>query len=468
MLFASFEFALFIPIVFILYWKVFGKNKHQQNVVLLITSYFFYGWWDWRFLILIFISTLTDYIVGIRLDQTRPDAIRKKWLWLSLIVNLGLLGFFKYYNFFIESTLALLDQLGVHSNVNTLNIILPIGISFYTFQTLAYTIDVYRGKIPAERKALVYFTYVSFFPQLLAGPIERASRLMPQFKKKRTFDLKMASDGMRQILWGLFCKIVIADTIGHQIDGLFARPESYSSILLIQGILFFAIQVYADFSGYSHIAIGVAKLFGIELMDNFLYPFFSKNLSEFWQRWHISLSTWFRDYVYVPLGGNRSGQFRYKLAIMVTFIISGLWHGASWNMVIWGGLNGLLFLVFFKFSSGSNEGTSVPKLKELFQMALTFLAFALPLVFFRSGSLDLTITYCNQIFSFSGGLGFINAPVTIIVGLMLSFEWIQKGKKHALDISEFPPLVRYSVYVSLILLISWNLQIDNPFIYFQF
>lgn len=470
MLFTSFEFLLFIPFVFIFYWKVFKKKK-QQNILLLVASYLFYGWWDWRFLSLILISSLTDYIAGIQISKSDKVKTRKAWLWVSIVLNVGLLGFFKYFNFFVDSFITSFELIGLTHSFNTLNIILPIGISFYTFQTLAYTIDVYRGKVPPESNLLVYLTYVSFFPQLLAGPIERAANLLPQFHKKRTFDLQFASDGARQILWGFFMKIAIADFIGSHIDKLFIHPESHSSALLFQGVIFFTIQVYADFSGYSHIAIGTAKLFGIKLMDNFLYPLFSRSFTEFWQRWHISLSTWFRDYIYIPMGGNRLSKTKHFMALTTTFLISGLWHGASWNMVIFGLINGLLFsfMLFSKFNKKwSDKENLTPQFKDIGYILLTFMLFSLTLIFFRNNTYGSTLSFISKLISLSGPLEIINSKVILLVFLAIGFEWIMREKKHALEIAHLAFYMRYTIYTVLICLISYNLSVDNPFIYFQF
>lgn len=467
MLFTSYEFFLFIPLIFILYWWIGKKGVFNQNLILLIASYFFYAWWDWRFLFLILISSFTDFIAGIQLEKSSSKKTKKVWLWLSIIINVGLLGFFKYCNFFIDSLVASFELLEINLRVETLSIILPIGISFYTFQTLAYTIDIYRSKIKAEKSILIYLTYVSFFPQLLAGPIERAANLLPQFHRQRTFDLKLAADGARQLLWGFFMKIAVADFIGSHIDKLFVNPESHSSALLFQGIIFFAIQVYADFSGYSHIAIGTAKLFGIKLMDNFLFPFFSRNLTELWQRWHISLTTWFRDYVYIPLGGNRLGKTKQFVALMTTFLISGFWHGASWNIVVWGLLNGLLFSLMLFFEK-KKELDSPAKLGDIAYMILTFLLFSLPLILFRNSSLSSSFLYFNQMISINGPIEILNSKVFSLVFCMIGLEWIQREKKHALAIAHWSFYKRYITYTILICWISYNLRVDNPFIYFQF
>jgi len=349
MLFNSIEFLLFLPIVFLIYWSL-SKKVILQNTFLLVASYFFYGLWDYRFLSLIIISSLVDYLIGIQLSNNKSKKARKALLAISLIVNLGLLIVFKYYNFFIESFVDLCQVYGYEPHTTTLNIVLPVGISFYTFQTLSYTIDIYRNKLEPSKNIITFFTYVAFFPQLVAGPIERAINLLPQIEKKRVFDYLKAKSGLRQILWGLFKKVAIADSCALLVDPIFSDYTEFSTIGLILGALLFAIQIYCDFSGYSDIAIGVAKLLGIEIMLNFNYPYFSRDIAEFWRRWHISLSTWFRDYVYIPLGGSRVSKALQIRNIFAIFLISGFWHGANWTFIFWGLIHALCYipLLFLK------------------------------------------------------------------------------------------------------------------------
>jgi D-alanyl-lipoteichoic acid acyltransferase DltB (MBOAT superfamily) len=308
MLFNSLDFAIFLPVVFLLYWFVFQKKIKAQNALVALASYVFYGWWDWRFLSLIIFSSVIDYFIGLQLENIKKDRYRSLLLWTSIFVNLGLLGFFKYFNFFIDNFLDAFSFFGYQIPNTSLNIILPVGISFYTFQTLSYTIDVYRKQLKPTKDFVAFTAFVSFFPQLVAGPIERASNLLPQFYKKRKFDYSIAVDGMRQILWGLFKKIVIADNCAKYANEIFNNSGNYSGTTLLLGALFFTFQIYGDFSGYSDIAIGTSRLFGFKLMKNFAFPYFSRDIAEFWRRWHISLSSWFRDYLYIPLGGSRGGH----------------------------------------------------------------------------------------------------------------------------------------------------------------
>jgi alginate O-acetyltransferase complex protein AlgI len=344
MLFNSIDFAIFLPIVFLLYWFVFNKNLRIQNLLILVSSYVFYGWWDWRFLFLIAFSSILDYLVGLGLMDQNDPSKRKFLLWTSIIINIGLLGFFKYYNFFIDSFVDSFAFFGRTIEARTLDIILPVGISFYTFQTLSYTIDVYKRKLEPTKDFIGFSSFVSFFPQLVAGPIERASNLLPQILKPRTFQYSSAVDGMRQIIWGLFKKAVIADRAALYVNDVFNTSSDYTGSTYLIGTLFFTFQVYCDFSGYSDIAIGTSKLFGFNLMRNFAYPFFSRDISELWRRWHISLTTWFRDYIYFPLGGNKFGVKKTILNTFIVFTVSGVWHGANWTFVLFGFLSAVYFV----------------------------------------------------------------------------------------------------------------------------
>lgn len=344
MLFNSIDFAIFLPTVFILYWYFLNKNLKHQNLLIVVSSYLFYGWWDWRFLSLILSSTLLDYLIGIGLLKQENKKIRKVLLVTSLSINLALLGFFKYYNFFISSFSDAFSFFGMDINANSLNIILPVGISFYTFQTLSYSIDVYRRNLQPTKDFIAFSAFVSFFPQLVAGPIERATNLLPQFFSKRNFDYSKAVDGLRQVLWGLFKKIVIADNCAEFANLIFNNSTNLSGSTLALGALFFAFQIYGDFSGYSDIAIGISRLFGFNLMRNFNFPYFSRDIAEFWRRWHISLSTWFRDYLYIPLGGSSGGILSKVRNTFIIFIVSGFWHGANWTFIAWGLLNAIYFL----------------------------------------------------------------------------------------------------------------------------
>tara|TARA_B110000902_G_C14275443_1_gene574728 strand:- start:923 stop:2005 length:1083 start_codon:yes stop_codon:yes gene_type:complete len=355
MLFNSIDFAIFLPIVFILYWFVANKNLKIQNFLIVAASYFFYGWWDWRFLSLILFSTVVDYSIGKMLLNEEKQTKRKVLLLLSIVVNLGFLGFFKYYNFFLENFINAFSFFGTTINANSLHIILPVGISFYTFQTLSYTIDVYKGKLKPTKDFIAFSAFVSFFPQLVAGPIERATNLLPQFYKKRKFEYHQAVDGLRQILWGLFKKIVIADNCAEQANLIFNNSGDYSGSTLVLGAVFFTFQIYGDFSGYSDIAIGVSRLFGFNLKQNFAFPYFSRDIGEFWRRWHISLSTWFRDYLYIPLGGSRGGTWKKVRNTFIIFIVSGFWHGANWTFIVWGALNAVYFLPLLLLNKNRNN-----------------------------------------------------------------------------------------------------------------
>ena len=407
MLFNSFEFLVFFPIVFLLYWFVFQKNLKAQNAFILVVSYVFYGWWDWRFLGLIAFSSVVDYICGIQIGQSSDSIRRKTFLTISLAVNLGLLGFFKYFNFFIDSTIQLMNSVGVQANPYSLQLILPVGISFYTFQTMSYTIDIYRKQLEPTKDPVAFFAYVSFFPQLVAGPIERASNLLPQFFRKRFFEESLAMDGLRQILWGLFMKVVIADNCAVFVNQAFNNPESQPAFNLLIGAVFFSCQIYGDFGGYSNIAIGTGKLLGFNLMQNFAFPYFSRDIAEFWRRWHISLSTWFRDYVYIPLGGSKGTKLLSIRNIFIIFLVSGFWHGANWTFVIWGGIHAALFIPLYLF--GKNrvhigivaQNKTLPSFNQLGQMLITFSLVTLAWVFFRASGISEALNYLNHLFSAS-------------------------------------------------------------------
>ncbi|MCO6501209.1 MAG: MBOAT family protein [Vicingus serpentipes] len=392
MLFNSISFLIFLPVVFIFYWFFIHKNLNKQNLLILVASYIFYGWWDWRFLSLIFISSLSDYLIGSQIYGASNPKKRKKLLIISIIINLGILGFFKYYNFFVDSFIDLFHLFGVALNKGTLVVLLPVGISFYTFQTLSYTIDIYREKLKPAKDPIAFFAFVAFFPQLVAGPIERAIDLLPQFLKNRKFNYQFAMSGLRMALWGLFKKVVIADNLSKYVDIIYSSPEDYYGLSVIIATIFFTFQVYCDFSGYSDIAIGVARLFGFKLMTNFRTPLFSTSMKEFWSRWHISLSTWFRDYLYIPLGGNRGSKEKWAFNIFITFLISGLWHGASWAFAIWGALNGF-YLVYAIYTENIRKKintflgvTHFPKILKIFQIISTFCLFAFSLMIFRAES----------------------------------------------------------------------------------
>lgn len=476
MLFNSLAFAIFLPLVFAVYWAWAKTHKHRQNIVLLLASYFFYGFWDWRFLVLIFISTLTDYFVGHKVHQSSSKREKKLWLSVSLGVNLGILGFFKYFNFFADASIRLFQSLGMEADPITLNIILPVGISFYTFQTLSYTIDIYRGKLEPTRDVLSFFTFVSFFPQLMAGPIERAERLLPQFFVSRRFRAEDATEGLRLVLWGLFKKIVIADRLGWYVNEVFAEPTQASGIAVLLAVCAFAVQVYGDFSGYSDMAIGLARLFGVKLMTNFRTPFFSASIQEFWNRWHISLSTWFRDYVYIPMGGSRKGISRWALAIMTTFLISGLWHGANYNFVIWGFLLGLFYLTEAFIIRNIKLSWKLPR---IISMSYVFLAFALPMILFRAETFEKSLLLINQLRTWdyffpdlSVAYESMREGVLLLLALLFFlFMEIRIGKNNFhIAVHSLKRPYRWLIYYSILILILLlaDLTESREFVYFQF
>lgn len=483
MIFNSIDFAIFLPIVFLLYWFVTNKNLKIQNLFIVLASYVFYGWWDWRFLSLIVFSTLVDYNVGQKLKNEENQLKRKILLWTSILVNLGFLGFFKYYNFFLDNFIIAFSFFGTPINAQGLNIILPVGISFYTFQTMSYTIDVYKRKLEPTKEFFAFSAFVSFFPQLVAGPIERATNLLPQFYKKRTFDYSKAVDGMRQILWGLFKKIVIADNCAEYANQIFNNSLDMNGSTLVLGAIFFTFQIYGDFSGYSDIAIGTSRLFGFNLKQNFAFPYFSRDIAEFWRRWHISLSTWFRDYLYIPLGGSRGGTLMKVRNTFIIFIVSGFWHGANWTFIVWGALNAIYFLPLLLSNNNRNnldvisKGKLFPTIKELFLMILTFIQTVFAWIFFRSENIDHSFNYIAEIFSASFfqipsiSSGTPEAIITIfLIFIFIIIEWIGRDKKYALE-KPFPKkskIVRWFSYLIIILTIIIFQGQGQEFIYFQF
>lgn len=487
MLFNSIDFAIFLPVVFLVYWFLVNKSLKLQNLFVVLASYVFYGWWDWRFLSLILFSTLVDYSVGLGLNKEVRPARRKLLLWTSILVNLGFLGFFKYFNFFQENFIAAFSFFGTEIKGNSLNIILPVGISFYTFQTLSYTIDVYRRKLEPTRDFIAFAAFVSFFPQLVAGPIERATNLLPQFYKPRVFEYDKSVDGMRQILWGLFKKIVIADNCAVYANLIFNNSENYTGASLWLGAFFFALQIYGDFSGYSDIAIGTAKLFGFDLMRNFAYPYFSRDIAEFWRRWHISLSTWFRDYLYIPLGGSRGSTWKKVRNTFVIFIVSGFWHGANWTFIAWGALNAIYFLPLLLARKNRQnleivaQGKLLPSLKEIFQIGFTFALTLVAWVFFRAENIRSAFFYAKgmflELFKKQGFVDVINlfywdiGPfLPILVLLFLWVEWSGREQAYALKRIERMPSkkFRWAYYYLILLLVLFFGGSPQEFIYFQF
>jgi len=482
MLFHSIDFAIFLPIVFILYWFVTNKNLKLQNFLIVAASYLFYGWWDWRFLLLIFFSTMVDYTIGIGLSKQENPTKRKFLLWTSILVNLGFLGFFKYYNFFLDSFVSAFSFFGTEIEAHTLNIILPVGISFYTFQTLSYSIDVYRKELEATKDLIAFTAFVTFFPQLVAGPIERATNLLPQFYTKRTFDYSKAVDGLRQILWGLFKKMVIADNCADSANVIFNNSADQPGSALLIGAIFFTFQIYCDFSGYSDIAIGTSRLFGFDLMRNFNFPYFSRDIAEFWRRWHISLSTWFRDYVYIPLGGSKGGTWMKVRNTFAIFLISGFWHGANWTFVAWGALNAIYFLPLLLTNKNRThtgpiaEGKALPNIKEFSSILFTFGLTVFAWIFFRANDMSHALSYISGIFSPSilsiprGVFGTDGIIRVLFIILFILIEWQGREGQYAIEklgLTWKRPF-RYAMYYALLIIIFWFGGKEQQFIYFQF
>ncbi len=482
MLFNSIDFAFFLPIVFILYWFVTYKNLRFQNVLLLVASYFFYACWDYRFLFLLVFSTFLDYLTGLKIHEAESRKKKLFWLWLSISVNLGFLGVFKYYNFFASSFANALIHIGLKANLGTINVILPVGISFYTFHGLSYILDIYKNKIKPVRDFIEYSVFVSFFPLLVAGPIERATHLLPQIQKKRYFDYSKAIDGLRQILWGLFKKIVIADNCAEYANQIFNHSSDYSGSTLVLGALFFTFQIYCDFSGYSDIALGTARIFGIELLRNFAFPYFSRDIAEFWRRWHISLSSWFRDYLYIPLGGSKGGAWFKVRNTLIIFVVSGFWHGANLTFIVWGLLNAIYFIPLLLLNKNRTnlgiiaQGKCLPNFKEFLQMSFTFGITVFAWIFFRANSLEQAVNYISGIFSkstfsipeFTGSENFLS--LVFLIFLFLIIEWVGREQQYAiakLGLNWYKP-IRWAIYYSLIFAIFYYGGKEQQFIYFQF
>ena len=466
MLFNSFDFAVFIPLTFTLYWMFFNKNIQLRNAFILIASYLFYGWWDARFLLLIAFSSIMDFLIGQSIFKSKSER-KKQWLlYLSLLGNLGLLGFFKYFNFFAESFTDAFTFFGYNIETTHINIILPIGISFYTFQTLSYTIDIYRGNLKPTKDLLAFSAFVSFFPQLVAGPIERASRLLPQFQKKTAFNYLKAKEAILDISWGFFKKIVIADGLSTYVNSVYNNVDQYEGFPIIWATLFFAFQIYCDFSGYSSIAIGLAKLFGFELMQNFKRPYLAKSLPEFWSRWHISLSTWFKDYVYFPLGGNRVSKLKEKRNLLTTFMISGFWHGANWTFIIWGGIHGIMNLI-------SKRIIKIQAL-NVFNRFFTLVVVCLAWVFFRANNFFDAIYVLGNIIPFSttnligvstiAKSSFVFSILSIII--LISIEIIIEKRGDMNYPKSLKTIIISIILISLIYI--FGTFENQEFIYFQF
>ena len=476
MLFNSIEFLLFFPTIFILYWFVFNKNLKYQNSLILASSYVFYGWWDHRFLSLIFLSTIVDYVIGLSISNQSSKKKQKSLLWGSVLFNLSVLGFFKYYNFFVDSWVELFSSLGYEiKSIWTLNFILPVGISFYTFQTMSYTIDIYRKKLEPTKDFISFASFVSFFPQLVAGPIERASNLLPQILKKREFQYEQGIQGLRLILWGMFKKVVIADSLAPIVDDIFSNYQDFGGGTLWLGAIYFSFQIYCDFSGYSDIAIGTSKLLGFELMSNFKFPYFSRNIGEFWRRWHISLSTWFRDYLYIPLGGSQEGKWKSIRNIFIIFLVSGFWHGANWSFIFWGLFHSILFLPTFMFNKNRNYTSSIiaantllPSLKEFINVVTTFLLVTIGWVFFRSESIGDSFSYLTSMISNINIVTHLSPKISFYILVLVLVDWTQRFDERNLFVT-FPKLIFRIFVIICVFLILINFKKESQqFIYFDF
>lgn len=480
MLFNSFSFLIFLPIVFLLYWFVFKPLK-WQNLLVVVASYVFYGWWDWRFLLLIVLTSFCSYLSGILLERNEGNRKKQKAISASnIVLNLAILGVFKYYNFFTENIAALFNHFDYQLDWVTLDIILPVGISFYTFQALSYTIDVYQHKIKATHDPVEFFAYISFFPQLVAGPIERATNLLPQFQNARLFDYAKAVDGCRQMLWGFFKKMVVADSCAGCANTIWNSYAEQNGFVLWMGALFFTFQIYCDFSGYSDIAIGTARLFGIDLKRNFNVPYFSRSIPEFWRRWHISLMAWFRDYIYFPLGGSRCARWKVIRNTIIVFGVSGLWHGANWTFIVWGLYHACVLSIFIILGINTKAkdvvaaGRFLPTIREAFQILVTFVLAIIGWVIFRAETLSQAINYLGIMFSTSAlQYAYFDGKRALLFALiMFLIEWNQRNKKHALQFSDQTlfrfRLARWLTYYAVVVSIIFFAGGNQTFIYFQF
>jgi alginate O-acetyltransferase complex protein AlgI len=477
MFFNSLAFAVFLPIVFVLYWFVFNKTKSSQNALLIVASYYFYSCWDWRFLFLLVFSTFLDYYTGIQIEKGKSENSRKFWFWLSIIVNLGFLGIFKYYNFFAASFADLLNSVGIQASPILLNVILPVGISFYTFHGLSYVIDIYLKRIKAEYNFVDYSLFVSYFPLLVAGPIERATHLLPQVKVKREFDFEKAKEGICQIIWGLVKKVVIADTCATYANAIFDNYTSMNSFSLILGAIYFAFQIYGDFSGYSDIALGVSKLFGLDLLRNFNYPYFSRDIAEFWRRWHISLSSWFRDYLYIPLGGSKGGIWMKIRNTFIIFVVSGFWHGANWTYLAWGFINAIYFLPLLLSNSNRNNMGAIQlkfnfdSVKVIVSILYTFSLTCIAWIFFRAKTITDAILYLKRmILSRDFSFQYLDNErysyeLLIILGIFVLVEWNNRTKVEPLSGKRN----MLKLVLAILAIMAFGTFSDyKEFIYFQF
>lgn len=481
MLFNSIEFLVFLPTVFLLYWLVL-KERRWQNLLIVAASYLFYGWWDWRFLILIAFTSFCSFLSGLLLERSASaPKVRRAISISNILINLAILVLFKYYNFFSESLSDLLSLLFDYTpGWVTLNVVLPVGISFYTFQALSYSIDVYRNRINATHDAAGFFAYISFFPQLVAGPIERASNLLPQFQTDRSFDYAEAVDGMRRMLWGFFKKLVIADNCALVVNEYWNQYQELPGSMLIILAVLFTFQIYCDFSGYSDIAIGCARLFGIRLMQNFDYPYFSRSIPEFWRKWHISLTSWLRDYLYFPLGGSRCSKLKTVRNVFIVWMVSGLWHGANWTFVCWGLFHAALLSIYIAFGINTKyehevgHGRVLPSLKDLLRMCVSFILVAAGWVVFRCETIHQAVGFFRSMFtnSFIDAAPLHGKKMLVVCLLLLVVEWLQRDKEHVLQFPDCKPfnirLVRRTVYYLLIILIILFIGTGQKFVYFQF
>ena len=472
--FVSLTFGVFLLVVFLVYWAIPKQSFRLQNTLVLIASFVFYGFWDWRFLGLIVMSSVVDYFVALQAEKSNST---KKWLMVSLAVNLGTLGLFKYFDFFVGSLSEFAQFVGLDLNIRMLHLILPVGISFYTFQTLSYTIDVCRGKLKATKDFWAFMAYVSFFPQLVAGPIERASALLPQFLKPRDFDLELAYQGMQDILWGLFKKVVIADQCAILVNQIFASQDSSPTYMLVLAIVFFAFQIYGDFSGYSDIAIGTSKLFGFRLSRNFAYPYFARDIAEYWRRWHISLSTWFRDYLYIPLGGSRTTKAKAVRNVIIVFVVSGVWHGANMTFVVWGFLHAMLFVPGLlrgtnrRFVDTIAKGRRFPSGRECLQMFITFTWVGVGWILFRSETLGDAFHYSVLLLTDPFEFKMPTLAVLNMVCLVAAFVWVEWISREVTNPFHLLGKSRKLRWVSALGCMLWILVgggNNDAFIYFQF
>jgi alginate O-acetyltransferase complex protein AlgI len=478
MLFNSIQYLFFLPLIFAIYWLVNNKSLKLQNILLLAASYYFYACWDWRFLFLLMFSTALDYYTGIKMHESKTNGTKKFWFWLSIGINVGFLGVFKYYNFFAASLAETLSGIGIQANFWTLQVILPVGISFYTFHGLSYVIDIYKNRIEPERNIVDYSLFVSYFPLLVAGPIERATHLLPQIKKRRIFSSDKAIDGLQQIIWGLFKKMVIADSCALYANEIFDNYQNMNSLSLLMGAVYFTFQIYGDFSGYSDIALGTSKLFGINLLRNFNFPYFSRDIAEFWRRWHISLSTWFRDYLYIPLGGSQGGMKMKIRNTFIIFLVSGFWHGANWTFIVWGFINAMYFLPLLITNRNRNnmdivaKGEKFPSLKDFFAMLVTFFMAVFAWIFFRSETVSQAFEYIKKMlsFNFEGKVQYLSidrysVELSALLVFFLFFEWISRENEHPFK-GKYSSLRLFVILIAILTLGVYSQASD--FIYFQF